>query len=560
MKNNEFRNSNLPMKKIVLFFSLCFIQLLLLTAFYQNATGSGRIIYVAKTGNDAAEGSLHYPLLTINHALLKAAPGDQVIISKGIYRELVIFNKGGISETQRITIRAAAGETVNIKGSEQVKTWTKQNDGLWSLILDTAAFRGMIFFNDQKMHNKERVEQVNTSDLTWTANYSYGKVLIKANFGNRNPNIELTEVPIRSAGISGGINVNYILLDGIQVSQVFSPVASIYAGQKGAIETGGGTHWTIQNCTIRDCNSVGISIGNKGRTYPDASPRKPEFSDYNDIEAIGHHIIRNNHITKCGQAGVFGLAGGTASLIEGNLIEDINIDATYTGTESGGIRLALAVDAIIKRNLIRNIKGKHGYGIYLGPLFQAARISENIIADTEAVVLYLFNSHGPALIDNNVLACGEQAGKMGVRMLATEANVYISNLFYNCHFANERQPGRSVATSNYLPHTLIIKQTIPSLAIDHRWLGNIFVKQKLELPGCWGCQIDYNTYKKDAKFHLAHTAAGANLEVDLKGCTPVHPDFDAEFIGFFSLSKQYIEYPNGKPRLPISFSLIKNKQ
>lgn len=547
-------------KQIVLFLSLCFIQPLLVTAFYQNAIRSGRTIYVAKSGNDAAEGSLQSPLLTISQALLKATPGDQVIISKGIYRELVIFSKGGISETQRVTIKAAAGETVNIKGSEQVKTWTKQDDGLWNLIIDTADFKGMIFFNDLKMHRKDGVEQVNTTDLTWTANYSNGKVSIKANFGKRNPNKELTEVPVRSAGISAGNNVNYILLDGIHVSQVCSPFASIYAGQKAAIETGGGTHWIIQNCTIRDCNAVGISIGNKGKTYPDASPRNPEFSDYNDIEAIGNHIIRNNHITKCGQAGIFGLAGGTASLIEGNLIEEINIDDIYTGTESGGIRLALAIDAKIKLNLIRNIKGKNGYGIYLGPLFQAARISENIIANTEADVLYLFNSHGPALIDNNVLASGDQASKLGVKMLASEANVYISNLFYNIHFANELQPGRSVATSNYLPHTLIIKQTIPSLAIDHRLLGNIFVKQKLELPGCWGCQIDYNTYKKDAKFHLVHTAAGAKLQVDLKGCTPVHPKFDAEFIGFFSLSKQYIEYPNGKPGLPTSFSLIKNKQ
>lgn len=543
------------MKKILLLF--CLVQPFLANARFQKAIGPGKVIYVAKSGDDTADGSVRHPLLTINRALSKAEAGDQVIIRKGIYREQVVLSKGGASEAEKITIKAKTGEIVSIKGANRVKTWAKENGGLWNLVVDTAAFKGLVFFNEVKLQRKDELNQVNRSVLSWTAENRNDKVLIKANFGKNNPNIGLTEIAVRSSGISALANVNYIHIDGIQVSQVFSPVATIYGKQAGAIETGGGTHWTIQNCTIRDCSAVGISIGHTGRTYPEATPRNPEFSDYKALAAVGHHMIRNNHILRCGQAGIFGLAGSTASLIEGNLIEDINTDGAYTGTEGGGIRLALAIDAVIKGNLIRKIKGEQGYGVYLGPLFQAARITENIIADTGADALYLFNSHGPALVDHNVLAPGDPAGKLGVKMLASEANVFIGNLFYNCRFANERRPGRSVATSNYLPHTLVIKQTIPALDIDHRWFGNTFIKQKLDIPACTDCKIDYNAFIKDAGFRLIPTPAGANVLSNLKMSTPVHPEFNAEFIGFFALSKQYLEYPNGNPKLPTSFSLVK---
>jgi len=545
------------MKKIVLFFSLCFAQSFLVNAYFQKESAPGNIIYVSESGNDAADGSFINPLLTINGAVRKAKPGDQVIVRKGIYREFVVLNSGGASDLQRITIKAAKGEAVSIKGSEQIKSWTKKKDDIWELRIDTSSFKGIIFFNNVKMQQKDSPKQVYETVLSWVSEKDAGKILIKANFGKNNPNQVLTEIPVRPFGISASGNVNYITIDGINVSQVLSPMASIYGKQVGAIETGGGTHWIIQNCTIDNCTGVGISIGTTGKTYPEASPRNPEFSDYKEIEKVGHHIIRNNHILNCGQAGIFGLAGGTASLIKENLIEKINTDESYTGTESAGIRLAIAIDAVIKGNLIRQIKGKQGYGVYLGPLFQAARISENIISDTQADVIYLFDSHGPALVDNNVLVPGYQDGKSGVKMLASEANVFIKNLFYNCSFTNERRPGKSVATSNYLPHTLVIKQTIPSLDIDHRWFGNTFVKQKLDIQSCTGCKIDYNTFVEDGGFHLTHTASGANIKTSLKVGGKTHPEFNAEFIGFFTLSKQYIEYPNGNPQLPNSFSLLK---
>jgi hypothetical protein len=538
-------------KNIILFFFL--IAQLCADASNQQTAGAGKLIYVAKDGKDNATGTVSKPLLTISKAFSLAQPGDEIIVRRGTYREMVTLDKGGVSGLQRIKIRAASGEVVRVKGSERVKGWIKDKKGIWQLTTDTIFFKGSLYFNDAKMKRDEWDGDLNL--LCYRSKLDRGKVLISANFGKDNPNRALVEMPVRPSGIRSLENVNYITIEHIQISQVSGPAGNISGKQTGAVETGGGTHWIIQNCVIRDCSGIGISVGNTGRDYPQASPRNPEFSNYDDIADIGHHIITNNHIFNCGQAGIFGLAGGTATLIEGNLIEAINTEGLYTGGESAGIRLALAVDAVIKGNLIRKVKGRLGRGIYLGPLFQAARISENIISDTQAGAVYLFNSHGPALIDNNVFAPGDGQQKPGVKMLATEANVFINNLFYDCSFTNERLPGKSVATSNYLPHTLSIKQTIPSLNIDHRWLGNIFLKQKLKIPACTGCIIKYNIFRAGTGFGLLQKATAAKVMFDSVKNRPVPRKFTPESIGFFALSKQYLDYPGGNPRLPSSFSL-----
>jgi hypothetical protein len=311
---------------------------------------------------------------------------------------------------------------------------------------------------------------------------------------------------------------------------------------------------------------VGISIGITGHVYADANPGRPEFNDYTNLASVGHHKIKRNHIFNCGQAGIFGLIGGTSSTIEDNLIENINPDGGYTGNESAGIRLAMAVDATITHNLIRRIYGKNGYGVFLGPIFQGARLSRNIISDSGAGLFYLFKNHGPVLFDNNILAMADTADKdlAGVKMEASEANVFVQNLFYNCSFYNGRQPGKSVSTSNFLPHSLVIKQTIPALDIDHRWYGNLFIGKGAGIAKPAGGEADFNLYadgafplswadlnsskaKDSFSFRLEHNQKGVELFWKKEALKQIKiPVLTAEFLGFFALSKQYIEYRDGK--------------
>ena len=102
---------------------------------------AAREIHVAKTGNDANAGSPESPYLTIGKAAEAAQPGDTVIVHAGTYREWVKPPRGGRDENSRITYRAAAGEEVLIKGSEQITSWVDQGGGVWMVATAEAVLR-----------------------------------------------------------------------------------------------------------------------------------------------------------------------------------------------------------------------------------------------------------------------------------------------------------------------------------------------------------------------------------------------------------------------------------
>lgn len=521
-----------------------------------------KTIYVSTAGHDQANGSLRSPFKTIQRAVDKAQPGDKVLVATGIYRESVFFKRGGISEQKRIILEGSGTGRVLLKGSDRITNWVREKDNLWRCVLGTTYPAMAMHIDGKKMVRCSSMQDCDKL-FGWSADLQKGKTVLTANFGDLNPNKAIIELAIREVGITADKQVDFVTIKGIDVSQIANPYASIYGRQPGAIDTKNGRHWQIFNCSVSECLSVGISIGVTGHSYPEVSPRKPEFSDYNNIDSVGHHDIKGNHIFNCGQAGIFGLLGGSSSRIEDNLIENINQDLVYKGSESAGIRLAMAVDVVIEHNLIRGTWGANSYGIYMGPIFQNARLSRNILTGSGSGLIYLFKNHGPVLIDNNILFSTDTSriALKGVNMEASEANVFVQNLFYNTGFINARQSGRSVSTSNFLPHSLTIKQTIPALNIDHRWFGNVFVGRGLMLQKLAGLEVDYNHYSDGANpvswadqhslrsasqifLKLQHHRDGVDLI--LNNLKPMKmPVFSAEYLGFFALSKQFLSYPNG---------------
>jgi parallel beta-helix repeat protein len=556
--------------------------------------GRPRTLYVAKTGSDGNQGSADAPLLTIGKAESLARPGDRILVHKGVYRERIVLHSGGTDGSTGITYMACPGEAVTIKGSERIKSWVRESGHTWRAEISNSFFgdfnpfaewvnedSSFLHLGEVYLENKPLTEQRGSDAVdgltdSWFTRQENGKVVIVANFGSSDPNTALTEINVRPAAFTAtGPGINYISLEGFTICQVASPVASIDGSQPGAISLNGGTHWLVQDCTLSDCKSVAISIGQTGHRYPASSPAKPEYGDLSqDTSGVGHDIIRHNHIYRCGQAGVFGLLHGTFSEITGNLIEDINSNGSYPAESVSGIRLALAVDVLISHNLIRRIGGGpggasgrvSGYGIFLGPLIQGGRITGNVISETRKSCIRLYDSHGPALIDNNILEGPGKISNEGVEMIGAEANVFVQNLFYDCGFTNEKLPGRPMATSSFLPHSLVIKQTIPALPIDDRWYDNLFIKGGLNrLTGNADCQADYNTYADGASmsswgdkhsnlitggcgFKLIHSKRGVRLMLDDRHISKMPgPALSPSFIGFFALTKQYIEYPDGSP-------------
>lgn len=571
------------LRVVVIIFLLLHSQALISFA----GSGKFKVIHVAKSGSDENTGSKKSPFLTITKAESIAQPGDSIIVHKGTYREMIVLHTGGVSDSEKITYQAAKGEEVIIKGSERIQSWIHSFGNCWKTVIDEKLFNGFnpftkyinkdssfehlaaVYINNLPLKEERLQSQIDKTEGSWITMQENDKIILIANFGKKDPNINITEINVRPNCFSAlHKGVNYITIDGFKITQIASPMASIDGEQPGAISTNGASHWLIQNCSFSDCKSVAISIGQTGHSYPGANPGKPQYNDLSqNINFVGHHIIRHNHIFRCGQAGVFGLLHGTMSEIADNLIEDINSTNSYPSDDIAGIRLALAVDVQITHNLIRRIKGiSSGYGIFIGPLFQGAYIQRNTISDISHDCIFLFNSHGPALFSNNILCgSGKKTGD-GIKMLSAEANVFVQNLFYGCAFSNNVVPGKSFATSNFLPHSLVIKQTIPALPIDDRWYRNLFIKIGLDqLPGNADCLSDYNVFldgaalsswgDKHSKVNIAKTnfkmvksLNGVNLYFDgslIPSMTS--PTLSHTLIGFFTLSKQYVEYPDGRP-------------
>lgn len=96
------------------------------------ATMHATEIHVATNGNDTNSGRASAPFRTIQHATSLAQPGDTITVHEGIYRERINPPRGGESDAMRIVYQAAPGEQVEIKGSEVVTNWIKEQSDDWA--------------------------------------------------------------------------------------------------------------------------------------------------------------------------------------------------------------------------------------------------------------------------------------------------------------------------------------------------------------------------------------------------------------------------------------------
>ncbi len=61
---------------------------------------------------------------SIESAVDKANPGDTVIVTKGLYREVVTFNKSGVAGAP-ITVKAQEGDEVILEGMQALSGWQR---------------------------------------------------------------------------------------------------------------------------------------------------------------------------------------------------------------------------------------------------------------------------------------------------------------------------------------------------------------------------------------------------------------------------------------------------
>ncbi|WP_346854543.1 right-handed parallel beta-helix repeat-containing protein [uncultured Draconibacterium sp.] len=492
------------MKKKIIIFSILVSTLIFLLISCNTESGYKSTEYfVSKSGSDTNEGSSGSPFLTINKAAELAMPGDIITVSEGVYRERVNPPRGGNSENDRITYRTAKGDDVRIVGSEIASGWVKQENGLWSISLKKDFFGdfnpfntlvkhpaiirgdgdgwgwlrygrhahlGDVYINGKGLTEKQSNASLVDTVLTWHAEVDTisGITTILANFGNNTPMASNVEVNVRPfAFFPEKPGTNYITLQGFTIMNVACHWAPPSVFQPGAIVTNGGKGWIIEDNIILYAKTAGISLGIPSESYP--------------VNASGHHIIRNNVIMRCGQAGIVGHRYNYKSLIEGNHIEDISYREEFGGAETAGIKFHMGDSVTIRNNFIRgvytatdedpNIGAAHG--IWGDVNNTNWRVSNNIISACEGFpILSEANVAGPNLYENNVLIGG--GGPMWIFSSIGEA--WVHNLFINTGFALENQPRRREIN-------------------DHRWINNIFVQKGLDFDFKMDTLIDHgNVY------------------------------------------------------------------
>ena len=406
--------------------------------------------HVATSGNDANVGTAQAPLRTIQRAADLAQPGDAINVHQGIYRERVNPPRGGVSDAKRIVYQAALGETVAITGSEVVTNWTKVQEDIWQATLPNSFFGSFNPFNDlihgdwfqakgRKHHTgavylngdwlteaakREEVFQPVGNNALWFATVDATNTTIWARFKSVNPNEQKVEINVRqSVFYPTKTGINFLTVRGFTLRDAATPWAPPTAEQIGLIGTHWSKGWIIESNNISHSICAGVSLGKYGDAWDNRAGSAVGYvgtinraltNGWNS-ETIGHHLVRNNEISHCEQAGILGSLGGAFSTITGNSIHDIHVRMLFAGAEMAGIKLHGAIDVEISHNHIY----RTSRGIWLDWMAQGTRITGNLFHDNGAVEdlrsnwgdavspggrqdLFVEVDHGPFLVDNNI--------------------------------------------------------------------------------------------------------------------------------------------------------------
>ena len=392
--------------------------------------------HVSMTGSDDNPGSESLPFRTISAAASLSQPGDVITVHEGIYRERIDPPRGGTSDDNRIVYQAYPGEKVVIKGSEHIKDWKKVADDTWEVKLSNSFFGGFNPYSDvisgNWFHDNKRTshtgavylnghwlnEAVNKSEvfgplkdtLLWYATVDESETTIWAQFDRVNPNHELVEINVRQTVFyPEEEGICFITVRGFKLEQAATPWAPPTHEQIGLIGPHWSKGWIIENNEI--CYSVctGVSLGkyedesdyhtgSTSRGYVETIDRAREYNWSKDN--IGSHIVRNNHIHHCEQAGIVGSLGAIFCTIQGNEIHDIHVKRLFSGMEMGGIKIHGGIDMLIANNYIHHC----WRGLWLDWMAQGTRVTGNLLHDNNVTQdVFVEVNHGPVVIDNNIL-------------------------------------------------------------------------------------------------------------------------------------------------------------
>jgi alpha-N-arabinofuranosidase len=480
---------------ITLFRHSCLVVLLAAASLPSHA----REFHVSTTGDDAADGSAAKPLRTIQAAADRAQPGDVITVREGVYRERIDPPRGGESDAKRIIYQAAPGAKVVIKGSEIVKGWQKVGDDTWRVILPNKFFGGFnpyvdlirgdwfnplgrehhtgaVYLNGHWLTEAAKPDELSKAagkNPLWFATVDGENTTITAQFPGIDPNPEGIEINVRQAVFyPRKTGRNFITVRGFTLEHAATNWAPPTAEQVGLIGSHWSKGWIIEDNTIRYSACTGVTLGKHGDEFDNKSANSAEgyvetikrgLAAGWSKENIGQHVVRNNHISHCEQAGIVGSLGAAFSTITGNEIHDIHVRQLFGGAEQAGIKIHAAIDTLISHNHVHHTNR----GIWLDWMAQGTRVTCNLLHDNMTHEdLYVEVNHGPFLVDHNVFLSARALWDM------SEGGAYAHNLFAGKVLARP-EPRRETPWQE--EHGTKIAGLMSIKGGDNRFFNNVFI-------------------------------------------------------------------------------------
>ena len=449
---------------------------------------------------------------------------------------------------------------------------------------------GAVYLNDRQFYEAESLEdciKAEVYEASWEPEWSVyqwyseqedGNTVIYANFQGNDPNAENVEINVRrECFFPSKTGVNYITFSGFTVDKAATTWAPPAAFQDGMIGPHWSKGWIIEDCEISNSKCCGISLGKyldpDNNHYFTTKYVKSATQMERDAvcrgqyhgwlkENVGSHIVRRCHIHHCEQTGIVGRMGCVFSIIEDNHIHHINNMQQLSGAEIAGIKFHAAIDVIFRRNHIHH----SSKGIWCDWQAQGTRITQNLFHDNHAPEgakstghfedLFVEVSHGPTLIDNNILL-----SKASLR-IATQGVAMVNNLVGGSFTAvgggtdftvdGKNQPRY---TPYHIPHRTEVMGFMTILHGDNRFYNNIFIQlypaEKTEAKMDMGFRMadnhqagtavfgDYPTYEEWASnFDFSQPASMFALNSIHFGHLPVWVNGNAYFNGAEASAKE----------------------
>lgn len=333
--------------------------------------------------------------------------------------------------------------------------------------------------NDQLRNRFEQVERENNKlqgQALWYAEVTDRDTTIYTQFGQLNPNIDGIEINVRETVFyPSQPGINFITVSGFEIKNAATNWTPPTAEQVAAIGSHWSKGWIIENNSISYARCACLSLGKYGDKYDNTSANSASgyvgtieraLNNGWNKHNIGQHIVRNNRISHCEQAGIVGSMGAAFSSIIGNTINDIHRQELFDGYEMAGIKFHGPIDTIIADNTIFSTKR----GIWLDWMSQGTRVSSNILYDNKEQDLWMEVNHGPAIIDNNLFLSDTAIYDW------SQGTAFVHNLIAG---AINPRPIPERATPYFEANNTTITGIKGIDGGDNRYVNNIFVNHDL---------------------------------------------------------------------------------